>query len=135
MSTPTLFPKEWNPSTQPFKTRGRDVAELFGVNHQMVMDGIKNLIRVLDADGPVPCVFEDRTLRAVKDAGASTLYFKAVFQKFETFPDWLIDYELNEDGFALLAMQLNSPKAMRWRLAFLQAHRGMQAAVANGNAA
>ena len=96
-------------------TTSRKVAEHFGKLHKHVLRGTEKLIAEL-AD---PAFTEP-------NFGLS-YYLDSTGRR-------LPEYHLSHDGFALLAMGFTGRKALRWKVAFLQAFRQMESELAASQA-
>ena len=103
-------------------TTSRKVADHFGKRHTHVLRAIESLLTDLAEVDPAAdhepnfglVMYESRQGRG------------AVQMRPE--------YRLSHDGFALLAMGFTGPEALRWKVAFLQAFRQMEAELAASNA-
>ena len=99
-------------------TTSRDVATLFGKNHFHVLRDIEKLVAELDA---------------IELEGHES-NFGGMFQLTET--EVVIGngakradpiYHINRDGFTLLAMGFNGPKALAFKVAYIAAFNAMEA--------
>lgn len=114
MATPDLFPETLlvDCADGQIFTTSLKVAEHFGKNHRDVLKAIKNLL----AD----CPDQDFSLRNF----APRIYqYSAGKGQLRDAPM----YHMTEEGFALLAMGFTGPKALQWKIDFLNAFRQMEA--------
>lgn len=97
-------------------TSSRAVAERFGKRHDDVLKAIRNLL----GDTPDP-TFGRRNF-------AESTYLNAQGKQQP-------EYHLTHDGFALLAMGFTGPKALAWKIRFLEAFKAMARALQSPKAA
>ncbi len=93
-------------------TNSRDVAAFFEKDHRHVLEAIDNLLKSLIAENP-----------AVESAGFSVVEFEVAEtpgRKFRSF-------DMNRDGFTLLAMGFTGAKALKWKLRYIEAFNRMEA--------
>lgn len=89
----------------------RDVAAFFGKNHRDVLRAIDNLIQDEPALGEA-----EGGLRSF----AHTPYLvEATGQRYRM-------YTMDRDGFTLLAMGFTGPKALKWKLRYIEAFNAME---------
>lgn len=94
-----------NRNGQPTAT-SREVAEHFGKRHDHVMRDIEEIIAGLPKIGETPLFFK-------------TTYIATNKQEYPM-------YEMNRDGFTLLAMGFTGKKALEWKLKYIQAFNEME---------
>ena len=114
---PDLFPETLlvSRSGEHIYTTSRKVAEHFGKRHDNVLRDVQKLLAELT------------------DAEFGRLNFEEssyLNEQLKQQPE----YRLTEEGFALLAMGFTGREALRWKVAFLQAFRAMEADLAAANA-
>lgn len=83
----------------------RDVAAMFGKRHDNVMRDIRGLLKSEDTPAGLfrPSTYVDD-------------------QNGRAYPHYLMD----RDGFSLLAMGFTGPRALQWKVAYMQAFNGME---------
>lgn len=92
-----------NHNGQPTAT-SREVAEHFGKNHRDVLESIRNLA-------------------AENSAATKSMFYETTFEnRGKSYPM----YEMNRDGFTLLAMGFTGKKALEWKLKYIQAFNDME---------
>lgn len=84
----------------------RDVAEHFGKRHDHVMRDIEEIIAGLPKIGETPLFFK-------------TTYTAANKQEYPM-------YQMNRDGFTLLAMGFTGKTALEWKLKYIRAFNAME---------
>lgn len=82
------------------------VADKFEKRHDHVIRDIENLMRGLPKNGEA--------------------YFTKTFYKNEQNKQQYTMYEMNRDGFMLLAMGFNGEKALKWKLDYINAFNAME---------
>lgn len=87
----------------------REVAEDFGKEHSKVTRDIENLIEGIAKSGDT----------------YSQLFIETKYQN-EQNKQWYKEYLLTRDGFTLLAMGFNGPKALEWKLKYIKAFNYME---------
>jgi len=90
----------------------RDVAAFFGKNHRHVLDAIDKLIsqEASLAEGGVP------------NFGQTPYVERSNGQTYRM-------YEMDRDGFTLLAMGFTGTKALKWKLRYIEAFKAMEAEI------
>ena len=83
-------------------TTSLKVAEVFGKEHKDVLESIRNLV----ADNSAAKFFHETTYE----------------NRGKKYPM----YEMNRDGFSLLAMGFTGEKALQWKLKFIEAFNAME---------
>ena len=90
----------------------RQVAESFGKLHKDVLESIREILKA--------------------ENSATRLFYESIFKVpncNKPFPEYL----MNRDGFTLLAMGFNGPKALQWKLKYIQAFNEMEEQLKNNN--
>lgn len=85
----------------------RDVADFFGKNHRDVMRSI------------------DALLQSEPDLGVRN-FAQGVYLLPETGPQRHRCFDMDRDGFTLLAMGFTGPKALKWKLRYIEAFNAME---------
>lgn len=89
----------------------RQVAESFGKMHKHVLEAIDEIL-------------------GSAEISATPLFLKSIYthpQNKQQYPEYL----MNRDGFTLLAMGFNGPKALQWKLKYIQAFNEMEEQLKN----
>lgn len=86
----------------------RDVADSFGKRHDNVLQAIDNLLQT-GGSSDLRNLFVERS--EIHDQARKTVRL----------------FDMNRDGFALLAMGFTGQKALKWKLSYLQAFNAMEA--------
>lgn len=89
----------------------RDIADAFEKRHAHVLRDIDNLLKNLDCPDLGNAMF-----RPISETDGSGISRRA--------------FHVDRDGFALLAMGFSGPKALRFKLAYVQAFNAMERAIA-----
>ena len=90
------------------RTTSRDVAELFGKEH-------RNVLRDIDA-----------LLKDTSEAGGGPLIFEHTPYVESTNGQTYRQYEMTRDGFTLLAMGFTGKRALKFKLAYIEAFNRME---------
>lgn len=81
----------------------REVAEHFGKEHKNVMQAIRNL--------------------AAENSATKSMFYETTFEdRGKTYPM----YQMNRDGFTLLAMGFTGKAALEWKLKYIRAFNAME---------
>ncbi|EJO1483211.1 Rha family transcriptional regulator [Campylobacter jejuni] len=97
-----------------------DVAKVFGKRHDDVLKAIRNILNNLREIGDLQCIrnftesFQYRKIEGFRGRGKKYPY-----------------YQLTKDGFSLLAMGLTGKKALRFKIAFINAFNEMERIIKN----
>lgn len=94
-------------------TNSRDVAALFEKEHRNVLQAIDTLIE------QEPSLAEGRLLK-FQQSFAEVETGNGTARQFRTF-------DMDRDGFSLLAMGFTGPKALKWKMAYIRAFNMMEA--------
>lgn len=88
----------------------RQVAESFGKMHKHVLDSIGEIIKA-------------------ENSALTSMFFESSYKAGtgKSYPEYL----MNRDGFTLLAMGFNGPKALQWKLKYIQAFNEMEEQLKN----
>ena len=83
----------------------RQVAESFGKMHKHVLDSIGEIIKA-------------------ENSALTSMFFESSYKAGtgKSYPEYL----MNRDGFTLLAMGFTGPKALQWKLKYIQAFNEME---------
>lgn len=107
---PVVFEKEGE-----VFTNSRDVAAYFGKNHRDVMRAVDNLIQ------------------QEQELGLRN-FAQGVYTLPETHDQQHRCYDMDRDGFTLLAMGFTGAKALKWKLCYIEAFNAMEAELARQTA-
>ncbi|BEK47059.1 Rha family transcriptional regulator [Campylobacter jejuni] len=97
-----------------------DVAKVFGKRHDDVLKAIRNILNDLREIGDLQCIrnfaetYRNTEIRGFRGRGKKYPY-----------------YQLTKDGFSLLAMGLTGKKALRFKIAFINAFNEMERIIKN----
>lgn len=94
----------------------RDIAEAFDKNHRDVLASIDNLLKSLDAE---------------KSAAGIRIFSLALFSDPTQPGRRFRSFDMNRDGFTLLAMGFTGAKALKWKLRYIEAFNAMEAELRN----